>query len=230
MNKYIIFDFDGTLTQKGQNAWKNLWIKAGYSTNEGSIYRELYKSFLEGELTYPEWCQQTCQYLKAKNLSRNDVNQVGENTIILQDINPTFKTLKDNGYNVIILSGSVKQIIDICLKNSTTYISKIFANTFVYDKDNFLTQIIPTPYDFDGKRNLIQSLIQKGINKQDIIFIGNSYNDENVYETGVKTICINPETKNFENKKIWTNVVKSNSLFSILPILLNKNNNEEFQK
>ena len=228
--KYVIFDFDGTLTQKGQNAWKNLWIKAGYPTNENSIYRILYKSFLDGELTYPEWCQLTCRYLKAKNVSKYDVYEVGKNTLTLQDMNYTFKVLKESGYNLIILSGSVKQVIYACLNKSKNYFSKVFANEFIFDNNEILQEIIPTPFDFDGKRNLINQLLNNGVEKQNITFIGNSFNDEMVCETGVKTICINPETTNYDNKKIWSNVVQGNSLSLILPIIANKNNDKELCK
>ena len=51
-----------------------------------------------------------------------------------------------------------------------------------------------------------------------------------VCETGVKTICINPETTNYDNKKIWSNVVQGNSLSLILPIITNKKNDEELCK
>lgn len=49
------------------------------------------------------------------------------------------------------------------------------------------------------------------------MFVGNSDNDEDVYKTGVKTLCINPLEADYKNKVLWNNYIKkSNSLRDIM--------------
>ena len=53
-----------------------------------------------------------------------------------------------------------------------------------------------------------------------VVFFGNDENDEDVYKTEVKTICINPITKNYNDRRIWSEVIlKTDDLSSILAYL-----------
>ena len=48
----------------------------------------------------------------------------------------------------------------------------------------------------------------------------NGKNDEEVYKSGVKTVCLNPDDADFENKTLWHHVImKADSLKAILPFI-----------
>ena len=227
MEKFVVFDFDGTLTQKGQNAWQSIWQSAGYSIGEGSEYRKLFSEYINGNYSYKEWNDRTCEYLRKGNLSSIKVYTIGARMPSMKGIKNTLKTLRENGYKLIIVSGSIKQVIKSCLKDNMNYFSAVYANDFLFDSNGILEKINPTRFDFDGKKRFIELLITSGVNAKNITFVGNSYNDEKVGETGVKTICINPETENHTNKEIWTNVVRGESISKILPFIIEKNNKIE---
>jgi len=55
--KAVIFDFDGTLTEKRGNLWKKIWSTLGYEIGEGSYYMRLLNSFLDNKLTHKRWCE-----------------------------------------------------------------------------------------------------------------------------------------------------------------------------
>ena len=78
MEKFVVFDFDGTLTQKGQNAWQSIWQSAGYSIGEGSEYRKLFSEYINGNYSYKEWNDRTCEYLRKGNLSSIKVYTIGD--------------------------------------------------------------------------------------------------------------------------------------------------------
>ena len=64
---------------------------------------------------------------------------------------------------------------------------------------------------------------EKGVDPQDIIYVGNSFNDEFVYTSGVKTLCINPRHTDFYNKKVWHNYLRHvKELKEILPFVEGK--------
>ena len=49
--KTIIFDFDGTLTKKNNEIWRNIWKKI----DALEIDDLLYNKFTNKEITYEEW-------------------------------------------------------------------------------------------------------------------------------------------------------------------------------
>ena len=54
--KAVIFDFDGTLTEKKGNLWKRIWKELGHDTGPDSYYVSLFKRFMDGNITHKEWC------------------------------------------------------------------------------------------------------------------------------------------------------------------------------
>ncbi len=101
----------------------------------------------------------------------------------------------------------------------TVCFTEIKANRFSFDSQGFLEGIIGTPYDFKGKAKFVKKIIdEKHVQPREILYVGNSFNDEFVYETGVETLCINPRGTDFYNNKIWHNYIRNlKSLKEILP-------------
>ena len=102
-------------------------------------------------------------------------------------------------------------------------LSSIFINSFILGRNTnnkgYLEGIIGTPYDFEGKAKFIKRIIEdKGIDPNSILYVGNSFNDEFVYLSGVETLCVNPVGTDFYNNKVWHNYIRRLvSLKEILP-------------
>lgn len=45
------------------------------------------------------------------------------------------------------------------------------------------------------------------INTCNILFVGNSNNDQLAYQSGAVTLCVNPDLTDPQNKKIWHNAI-----------------------
>ena len=45
-------------------------------------------------------------------------------------------------------------------------------------------------------------------NPREILFIGNSDNDQSAYKSGAQTLCVNPLEADHNNKKIWHDSIK----------------------
>ena len=222
--KVVVFDFDGTLTKPELygNTWELLWINLGYDISECEKYHRM---FSNKEITHDEWCEITEKRFKEAKCNKNLLKQLASKEEVIDDVESVILDLNSKGILLYILSGSIKQYIEFVLGSK---ISKCFqdikANRFVFDDQGYLDGIIGTPYDFQGKAKFISHIIEeKHIDPQEILYVGNSFNDEFVYETNVETLCVNPLGTDFYNNKIWHNYIrKFTSLKEILPFVFKK--------
>ena len=222
--KIVIFDFDGTLTVPtyAENAWEKLWMALDYPVEYCEKYHRMYSN---NEITHDEWCEITEKYFKERNLNRKHLVLAAEGEELLPDVKEVVKLLSSKGILLYILSGSIKQYIELVLgKETVSCFAEIKANRFLFDEQGMLAGIIGTPYDFEGKAKFVKKIIEeKGVDPQDIIYVGNSFNDEFVYTSGVKTLCINPRHTDFYNKKVWHNYLRHvKELKEILPFVEGK--------
>lgn len=202
--KVVIFDFDGTLTinDKHRTSWQTVWEYLGYSL---TFCDSLHRKFTNGELSHADWCQMTADYFKAKKLSRKNMQEIAASIKLIDGLTETLEILKENQVEMYICSGSIDVIIKDVLKENISYFTEIKSNEFAYDENaDILKAIIGTSYDFAGKAAYIEKIAkQHGIKTKDIIFVGNSNNDEAAIKSGAKTLVVNPHFTDGYNRKYW---------------------------
>lgn len=219
--KVVIFDFDGTLTKPSlaANTWETLWMLLGYPVEECEKY---HRQFSRHEINHDEWCEITEKKFMEAGCTRAHLKQAAETSELVDDVKKVILELKSNGITLYILSGSIKQYIEYVLgKDLAKCFKEIKANRFTFDEQGRLEAIVGTPYDFEGKARFVKKIMQEGnIQACDIIYVGNSFNDEFVYTTGVETLCINPRDTDYYNNKVWHYYIRNlRSLTEILPYI-----------
>ncbi len=206
----VIFDFDGTLTKSDKTAkttWESLWISLGYDVK---VCQNLHKQFDDKQIDHEKWCLLTENKFKAKNLNKNTIIQISNNIQLINGIQDTFRKLDERNIKIYIVSGSIMTVIKNVLENLNKYVTEIKANQMMFDEKGYLDRIIGTNYDFEGKADYIFQIAEElKISTQDILFIGNSNNDQYAYKSGAKTLCINPKTADFRNTKIWNHCIET---------------------
>ena len=226
--KAIVFDFDGTLSKKGKSSWCKLWEHLGYPTDKTSSYAKLYFAFMKGAITHQEWCNYTCNYFKKAQLTKSDVLNMAKQTQMMPGFSETINKLKENGYNLYIVSGGViNMIIPLIILANANKFNGIYANKLEFDENGVISYIKGTPYDFEGKATFVKKLINDGYEPGNITFVGNSDNDEFVKSVGVKTICLNAYLTDPNNKQKWDNAVNTSDLRTLLPYLIKDNQIEK---
>ena len=220
--KVVIFDFDGTLTKPAKylNTWEAIWETLGYPISECEKYHKIYSN---GEINHDEWCEITEKYFIEKGCNKRHLINVALNEELIEDAREVIIELKSKGILLYILSGSIKQYIEIVLgKELSGCFAEIKANRFIFNAQGMLDGIIGTPYDFEGKARFVSKImLDRQVRSEEIIYIGNSFNDEFVYQTGVETLCINPRGTDFYNNKIWHNYIRNlTSMKDVLPFIL----------
>jgi HAD superfamily phosphoserine phosphatase-like hydrolase len=231
--KAIIFDFDGTLTYKSRNVWKAMWQDLGYDISKESYFAQIYMAFIRKEISHQKWCDLTCDKFKERNMDVSILKNIAKEMRLINGFDETIKKLYNNGYSLHIVSGCIADVIKSVIgKENLKYFDSIKANEMNFDENGYLENIVGTKYDFEGKALFIEDFKAKtGCKAEDIIFVGNSSNDEWAHKSGCRTICINPENTCSTNKVVWNNLVENaTDLKSILPYLVKDNRLEEINE
>ena len=206
----VVFDFDGTLTSGNANrtTWEQIWISLGYDVK---CCQDLHMRFNRGEITHSEWCKLTEECFKERNLHRKTVEKVASKVHLLKGVRQTFKELNHRGIKIYIVSGSIMLVIRSVLGAIYQYVDGIKANEFRFDNESgILLEIIGTKYDFEGKAYYISEIAEElRISPHDILFVGNSINDQSAYMSGARTLCINPKVTDILNQTVWNNCIPS---------------------
>lgn len=218
--KAVVFDFDGTLTTGNLNrtTWEDLWIALGYDVNYCKYYHQ---QFSDGIIDHPTWCKITEDYFKKRNLHRQTLDSISNRIKLLPGVDEVLKFLYKNDIKIYIVSGSILHVIRSVMKENYIYIDGIKANHFFFNINGFLEEIVGTKYDFEGKANFIVELAEDlHISASEILFVGNSINDEFAYTSGARTLCINPKNTDSSNTTIWNRcILKCTNLNQILPFI-----------
>ncbi len=215
--KTIIFDFDGTLTKKNNEIWRNIWREI----DALDIDDMLYKEFEKGEIDYEEWCKKIEKVYIDKKLSKATLDKLINNIEMMDGLEETLKELKKRNYNLCILSGGINYVINSLLKDNIKYFEDIKCNTFTFDENGLLKSINQEDSDEEGKARYIKKYMKTHNYKpSDIVFIGNGHNDRFVSSTGCHTICLNPNHVNYKDTSIWSHYIeKSDNLMDILKVI-----------
>lgn len=214
----VIFDFDGTLTYQRNNMtmWDLLWASSGKS-DRGAF---LYSQFHNGQISREDWFRETEQEFSGK-ITKPLIRKVAESVHLRDDATEVFKSLTAIGYELYILSGGIRPIIEETLAESRVYFTEISANNVVFDENGKIVCLEMTPYDYEGKANYIERLIrQTNVCCNNIYYVGNSINDISVLTLPIKTICISPVELSQNQISCWN--YQCSDLKSVESVILDR--------
>lgn len=223
--KAVVFDFDGTLTYQTPSAWSEIWSDFGQSKANNYSYDKIMKLVEMGTLSYEIWCYLVCIAFRAKGIKKEKLNEVADRVNLIPNWREVFQQLKKDGCEIYIVSGGIKEVVERALGDDVSLVNGIFCNELIFDKNDNLKKIIPTKYDLAGKADFVERLKkEKNWEAKDICFVGNSFNDEWVWTTGCKTICVNPEkSASIDDKRKWNKVFHNlDDLLLIMPEIFNR--------
>lgn len=222
----VVFDFDGTLVNPcGKNTWELLWESVNYNICDCD---DLQEAYFARNWTYQQWCDQTAAKFRERNMDYECIKKVADQMKSIGHLEAFLNTLTAHGIHLVILSGSVRQVIELVLKDLTRLFLHIEANDFLFDDRGKLTHIHATQYNFEKKADYIIQLATKlNIPSSHILFVGNSINDKYAYLSGAKTLLINPLDVDYTDRHVWDWCVrKINDIRMIFPFIIETNHGE----
>lgn len=204
----VVFDFGGTLTRPKfqESTWERIWSSVGYSLTEAN---ELHHAFSAGKIPHQMWCDLTCQKLKARNFNKRHFKKIYEEIEAVSGLKETFEELYSRNIRISIASGSLREIIQYVLGDAAKYVDDIKSNRFIFDAGGVLCKIEGHKFDFEGKAKFITNLsLELGCHPIDILFVGNSLNDEKAALSGARTLCVNPKHTHYHVPSMWNNSIR----------------------
>lgn len=205
----VVFDFDGTLTFRGEDltTWEHIWVDLGYSVNECAYY---HRQFSEGIITHKEWCKITLQKFREKGLTKGRLDEIANRIHLLDDTAEVLRELHRRGISLYIVSGSIERVIRNVLGELYDLFDGVQANDLTFGPDGQIRAIRGTAYDFEGKARYIRELIDSTeLTPLEILFVGNSCNDIYASRSGVRTLCVNPHFTDPNVLEHWTYCLRS---------------------
>lgn len=219
--KIIVFDFDGTISkvEKGFNCWRAIWEEL----DAIEIDRKYYNMYNEGKITYLEWCRIIEEEFVARNVNKDMMEQIGKRIELMDNAEEFFKILENKNIKSYILSGGIRNMIEASLGDLKQYLTDIQADYFTFDEDGKMKNLcLCNGHSVERKDEFVNILLRENdLQPEEVLFVGNGANDEDVYKSGVRTLCFNPDGANYKDKNIWNATVWSDSLLDVLPYIDN---------
>lgn len=207
--KAVVFDFDGTLTntRSGLTTWESIWLKLNYDINECA---EFHWQFYNAKISHKKWCLITEGRFKKRGLKKNHLDEISKQIKLVEGTEDVLKYLTSKDVKLYVCSGSVDYIINKVLGIKRKYFDEIKSNKFRFNSDQSLKRIIGTRFDFEGKSDYLNQIaIENDIQPYEILFIGNSLNDEWAQQSGALTLCVNPKLTNPDQHIHWTYSIRT---------------------
>lgn len=206
MIKLIIFDLDNVL-MNGEAI-----DELGKIANVENQIAEITDKAMKGEIDFETSIQERVKLLEG--VSVDDIVELRDKIPLTNGAEETIKSLKDNNYEVIIVSGSFHIIADP-LKEKLG-VDDIFTNTLI-EEDGVLTGEVSGDLVSGSKLDVVNNYIaDKDISLEECVAIGDGANDISILEAAGVGIAFNAKPV---VKEIADVVIDEDDLTAILPVI-----------
>ncbi|MGC8663029.1 MAG: HAD-IB family phosphatase [Thermoplasmata archaeon] len=215
MNKLIVFDMDGVLTDC-KSSW--YFIHRYFGTDN----IENIRLFNEGKIDYPTFIYKDVMLWKEKDpfLTIEKLREIYEKMPFMNGAFETIEKIKENGLKIAIITGGLDIIAEIVSKKMGIEI--YYANGLEVDENGIITgkaKMRVNPYRKDiALLNLLKKL---GIQRTETVAVGDGEVDVPMFRLVGTSIAFDPLDESVEkNARI---VIKKKDLREILPYVFNIN-------
>lgn len=153
-----------------------------------------------------------------KGVATDDIRTLANEMPLMKGAKETVSTLKENGFEVAIISGSFDIIADT-IKGKLD-VDNIFTNSLV-EEDGVLTGEVTGPLVSGSKLDVLSRLIEeKGYTLDECVAVGDGANDISMIESAKYGIAFNAKPALKENADI---IVETRDLTDVLNVIINLN-------
>ena len=153
-----------------------------------------------------------------KGVATDDIRTLANEMPLMKGAEETVSTLKENGFDVVIISGSFDIIADT-IKGKLD-VDNIFTNSLV-EEDGILTGEVTGPLVSGSKLDVLSKLIEeKGYTLDECVAVGDGANDISMIESAKYGIAFNAKPALKENADL---IVETRDLTDVLNVIINLN-------
>ncbi|MEM4756685.1 MAG: HAD-IB family phosphatase [Desulfurococcaceae archaeon] len=185
--KLIVFDCDGVLIED-KSSWEILLKYFG--CNDNKYFMELYR---KGLISYLDWMKIDIALMihsHGKPITKKDVEIALSNIRIRDNIDVVTKKLRDKNYLIAVISSGIDIVVrkvceiinaDICLYNE-----------LIFRDDELIPGGIPRVPLMEKPRVIMDLANSLGIDLKDVVYVGDSEWDIEVFKIVGTSIAIEP--------------------------------------
>ena len=216
MIKLVVFDLDNVIID-GEGI-----DEIGKLINIEDQIAAITEQAMQGDIDFETSIKKRVGLLKG--VATEDIKTLANEMPLMKGAEETVSTLKENGFDVAIISGSFDIIADT-IKDKLD-VDNIFTNSLV-EEDGILTGEVTGPLVSGSKLDVLSELIEeKGYSLDECVAIGDGANDISMIESAKYGIAFNAKPALKENADI---IVETRDLTDVLNVIINLNseNTEE---
>ena len=208
--KLVVFDLDNVIID-GEGI-----DEIGKLVNVEDQIAAITEQAMQGELNFETSIKQRVGLLEGAAV--DDIKKLADEMPLMAGAEETVKSLKENGFDVIIISGSF-DIIANTIKQKLP-VDEAFTNSLV-SKDGVLTGEVTGPLVSGNKLDVLKEYIaDAGYTLDECISVGDGANDISMIESAKYGIAFNAKPTLKENADI---IVETRNLTDVLDVILNLN-------
>ena len=210
MIKLVVFDLDNVIID-GEGI-----DEIGKLVNIEDQIAAITEQAMQGEIDFETSIKKRVGLLKGA--STEDIKTLANEMPLMKGAKETVSTLKENGFDVAIISGSFDIIADTIKEKLD--VDNVFTNTLV-EKDGVLTGEVTGPLVSGSKLDVLSEFIEEaGYSLDECVAIGDGANDISMIESAGYGIAFNAKPALKENADI---IVETRDLTDVLNVIINLN-------
>ena len=211
--KLICFDLDGTLVDDTVYIWQTLHDAFDVPKD---LRRRHYEDYMNGRITYAQWFETDIEAWHQRGKRRNDLLTVIRQLSLMPGAVETLDTLREQGYILAVISGSIDLDIDTLL--GTDYFGDVFINRIFFDDAGNITGGEPTPYDMENKATGLRVIAEReSLQLEECVFIGDNENDVHIAKIAGLSVAFNSKSPQLD--EIADVVIEKKDLREVLQYL-----------
>ena len=208
--KLVVFDLDNVIID-GEGI-----DEIGKLINIEDQIAAITEQAMQGEIDFETSIKKRVGLLKG--VATEDIKTLANEMPLMKGAEETVSTLKENGFDVAIISGSFDIIADT-IKGKLD-VDNIFTNSLV-EEDGILTGEVTGPLVSGSKLDVLSKLIEeKGYTLDECVAVGDGANDISMIESAKYGIAFNAKPALKENADI---IVETRDLTDVLNVIINLN-------
>ena len=210
MIKLVVFDLDNVIID-GEGI-----DEIGKLINIEDQIAAITEQAMQGDIDFETSIKKRVGLLKG--VATDDIKTLANEMPLMKGAEETVSSLKENGFEVAIISGSFDIIADT-IKGKLD-VDNIFTNSLV-EEDGILTVEVTGPLVSGSKLDVLSKLIEeKGYTLDECVAVGDGANDISMIESAKYGIAFNAKPALKENADI---IVETRDLTDVLNVIINLN-------
>jgi phosphoserine phosphatase len=207
--KLVIFDLDGTLTQE-RSIWEYIHKKLRKWYGFAEEYQNL---FLAGKISYEEFCERDAQVWKGMKVE--ELSKIVETVPFHPGVDELVNYIKQKGLKLSMVSSGLSLLSNwVHEKYGFDY---SVSNNLLHE-NGILTGKVKIQVYYDKKAEWVKKIVKQfGVNPEEVITIGDSKGDMDMFQMVGFSIAFNSSCK--ELNQITSVCIQSQNLADIIPKL-----------